>query len=293
MPTERSSKRLGSKVGDKDGDKKHQRRLQDPLPLETRSASDAKADVDNASYASNRKASEPGERTKIPDPTTVPRSRSYFKHDDRGTAAQDGRHSGRRVTSERGRLRDTDPKDDEHATRRAAGSDVHEKEGKSLARGGDNHVWRHDRFSEVDTDAHPPSRKRRQFREEKLPEDLDPVKNAALEPSNGPNPVISNVGSERREERGRDRAYVRERSFSSRDRVEKAGFVSRDRFSDGDNGGRYRGRDKFGGRQGYRSGGSGGRVEKWKHDLFDEANRSPTPKNEDDPVAKVEALLAS
>ncbi|KAK9109750.1 hypothetical protein Sjap_017810 [Stephania japonica] len=35
------------------------------------------------------------------------------------------------------------------------------------------------------------------------------------------------------------------------------------------------------------------RAEKWKHDMFDEANRSPTPKNEDDQIAKIEALLAS
>lgn len=81
-----------------------------------------------------------------------------------------------------------------------------------------------------------------------MSEDFDFVKNVVLEFSNGFNFVIFNVGFERREERGRDRVYVRERSFLSRDRVEKAGFVFRDRFSDGDNGGRYRGWDKFGGR---------------------------------------------
>ncbi|CAA2999701.1 Hypothetical predicted protein [Olea europaea subsp. europaea] len=43
--------------------------------------------------------------------------------------------------------------------------------------------------------------------------------------------------------------------------------------------------------QGYRP--TGGRVEKWKHDLYEESNRSPTPKNEEDQIAKIEALLAS
>ncbi|KAG7014940.1 hypothetical protein SDJN02_22571, partial [Cucurbita argyrosperma subsp. argyrosperma] len=57
-------------------------------------------------------------------------------------------------------------------------------------------------------------------------------------------------------------------------------------------GGNYRGRDRFSERKGYRAGGST-RVEKRKHDLFHEANRSPTPKNEEDQISKVEALLAS
>lgn len=40
--------------------------------------------------------------------------------------------------------------------------------------------------------------------------------------------------------------------------------------------------------------GSWTRVEKkWDHDLFEEANKSPARANEDEQVAKVEALLAS
>ena len=34
-------------------------------------------------------------------------------------------------------------------------------------------------------------------------------------------------------------------------------------------------------------------AEKWKHDLFDEGNRSSPPKNEEEEIAKLEALLAS
>ncbi|KAJ7296954.1 hypothetical protein O6H91_Y088200 [Diphasiastrum complanatum] len=61
-------------------------------------------------------------------------------------------------------------------------------------------------------------------------------------------------------------------------------------------GGRAR---RFGGRVRERWGGRNGRDnevlfhDRWKHDLFDEANRSPTPKQEEDPIAKVEALLAA
>ncbi|KAL5710589.1 hypothetical protein ACHQM5_021133 [Ranunculus cassubicifolius] len=34
-------------------------------------------------------------------------------------------------------------------------------------------------------------------------------------------------------------------------------------------------------------------TEKWEHDLFDQANRSPSPKSTEDQTAKVEALLTS
>ncbi|XP_021750189.1 uncharacterized protein LOC110715875 [Chenopodium quinoa] len=87
-----------------------------------------------------------------------------------------------------------------------------------------------------------------------------------------------------------DRGYVKERSFSNRGRVENTGFPPRGRFNGADDNGKFRGRENFGGRQGYRS--SGSQAEKWKHDLYDEANRSPPPKKEEDPVAKVEALLS-
>ncbi|KAK9085783.1 hypothetical protein Sjap_026194 [Stephania japonica] len=73
---------------------------------------------------------------------------------------------------------------------------------------------------------------------------------------------------------------------------QRVGFPSRDRFTGNDG---SRGRDRFNGRNGelnqYRP--PTVRAEKWKHDMFDEANRSPTPKNEDDQIAKIEALLAS
>lgn len=264
MPSGRSPNKLRSKVEDKDRDQKHRRRLQDALPLETPRVSDTKTEVNDRSNGSNRKASELGETTKHSDPMGAPRPRSFFQHDDRGTAGQDGRRSGRRVTAERGWWKDSKD-DEERAARKAPSSDLREKEGKSQARSGNHdnhHVWRHDRFPEVEGDTNPPAKKRRPFREEKekLPVESEPTENTAHEPRKGPHPISSTGGSDRGrdrrplERRDHDRGYQRERSFSNRGQVEKAAFPSRERFGGGDNGGRYRGRDnRFGERQGYRS----------------------------------------
>uniref|UniRef100_A0A803NDN1 Btz domain-containing protein n=1 Tax=Chenopodium quinoa TaxID=63459 RepID=A0A803NDN1_CHEQI len=141
---------------------------------------------------------------------------------------------------------------------------------------------------------------KRPFREEKLPLKSEDVDNAVPEPSKFDHPASSTGGTGRWEHRAHDRrplernehdrGYVKERSFSNRGRVENTGFPPRGRFNGADDNGKFRGRENFGGRQGYRS--SGSQAEKWKHDLYDEANRSPPPKKEEDPVAKVEALLS-
>ncbi|KAL2938730.1 Armadillo repeat-containing protein 8 [Bienertia sinuspersici] len=297
MPTERSPSRLKSEVGEKDRDKNRRHRLQDALPLEISQASDSKQEVKDASHMLDSKTNGQSERINHSDSTSVPRPRSFFQHDDRRAAARDGRYSERRLTSERGWWKDS--KEEERAAHNTASSDPKERVHVSRVQGGDNHVWRHDRFSETGADTHPPTKKRRPFREEKVPVEAENVKNAVIEPSKVARPASSAAGTGRWEERSRDRrplernehdrAYARER-FSNRGRVDNTGFPPRDRINGLDNGGRYKGRDNFGGRQGYRS--SGGRVEKWKHDLFHEANRSPTPKNEEDPVAKAEALLS-
>lgn len=297
MPTERSPNRLKSEVGDKDEGRSRKHRLQDALPLEGSKASDSKQEVKDSSYTLASKTNLPSERTNHSNPTAVPR-RSYHQHDDRRTAARDGRRSGRSSTSERGWWKDS--RDEDRTAHRSAPSDPKVREEKSQAQGGDNHVWRHDRFLEAEANAHPPTKKRRPFREEKLPLESEDVDNAVHEPSKVALPASSTVGAGRWEQRGRDRrplernehdrAYAREKSFSNRGRVEKTGFPSRDRYNGFDNDGKFKGRENFGGRQGNHL--SGARVEKWKHDLYDEANRSPTPKNEEDPVAKVEALLS-
>ncbi|MCL7040714.1 hypothetical protein MKW94_028783, partial [Papaver nudicaule] len=46
-------------------------------------------------------------------------------------------------------------------------------------------------------------------------------------------------------------------------------------------------------RNGHHSQTNSFKAEKWKHDLYDEANKSPTAKNEEEQIAKVQALLSS
>ncbi|KAH9606625.1 hypothetical protein KSS87_013061 [Heliosperma pusillum] len=299
MASARSPRRLSSDVRDRDRDRdrdqNRRRRLQDALPLETSRTSNAKPEVKDASETSGRKAIEPSETA---NPTGVSRSRSFSQRDDRGTAAQDGRRSERRLTSDQGKWKDS--RDVERATRRTAGPNLIEKE-KPDARGGDSRNWRHDRFFEMEKNSDPPTKKRRQFREEKLPPESNPATYVTAVPSKDIQLTNSTKAAERREERDRthrplerndnDRSFVKSRPPFNRERGERTDMPPRNRFNNGgEYDGRYRGRENFGGGQGYQSGGSG-RVEKWKHDLYDEANASPT-KNEEDPVAKVEALLS-
>lgn len=122
-------------------------------------------------------------------------------------------------------------------------------------------------------------------------------KEATTEPTKPSHNDIPVIESEKREERRKpasasdrpEKPLAGEREANQRD-FRRGSFSSRDRYSGG--GGSYRGRERFNGRLGQRRQ-SGEPVDKWKHDLFDEANRSPTPKNEEDQIAKVEALLAS
>lgn len=131
------------------------------------------------------------------------------------------------------------------------------------------------------------SKKRPSFRETKLPV----------------NESANVEGDERKEERRKplekppldrpDRRVSGGRD-PHRNEPQRIKFQSRARYGgSGSNGGggfggSFRGRDGFNEqRQG------GGRADKWKHDLYDEANKSPTSKNEEDQIAKVEALLAS
>ncbi|XP_021735213.1 uncharacterized protein LOC110701917 [Chenopodium quinoa] len=297
MPTEKSPNKLKSEVGYKDIDKNHRHRRQDAFLLEGSPASESKQDVKDASSMLDSKTNRISERTSHSNPTAVSRG-SYHQHDDRRTAARDGSRSGRRSTSERGWW--SDSRDEDRAAHRSAPSNPKVREEKARAQGGINHAWRHDKFLEAESDAHPPTKKRRPFREEKLPLKSENENDAVPEPSKFDHPASSTGGTGRWDHRARDRrplernehdrGYVRERSFSNRGRVENTGFPPRGRFSGADNDGKFKGRDNFGGRQGYRS--SGSQVEKWKHDMYDEANRSPTPKKEEDPVAKVEALLS-
>ncbi|OWM64785.1 pre-mRNA-splicing factor ATP-dependent RNA helicase PRP16 [Punica granatum] len=283
-------------------DEKHRRRLQDPLPLEAPPSTNAKVDSEPTSKESPKKGHGNSEGTKPSSgPTEVPRSRSYFQHDERNIAGSGGRSSSRRSTSDRGWWKDTR---DQHvkASDRTMTNDSRRDDGSR--RGDDDaSVWRHDGFYEMEANPNPPhpppalgARKRPAFREQKVPTEAQDVHKSKTE---AVGPTSTGYSNERKEGRSRysnhrerpERTFARDSARPNRREDLREGFVPRERFGGGN---KNRGRDTSNGRQGYsRSGNNDVRIEKWKHDLFDEANRSPSPKNEEDRIAKIEALLAS
>ncbi|KAK6945980.1 hypothetical protein RJ641_013524 [Dillenia turbinata] len=282
--------------GDSKDGEKQRRRLQDALPLEEPSAApDSKAENVGGDKESVKKSNGFHDGTKPPsDPTEVPRSRSYFQHDERGTAGQVGRSRGHRAASEHGWWRDSRDKHGDRAANKTESKGVQKRDGDSKNQGGDNRGWCHDRYFEFEVDPAPPVRKRPAFREKKLPADPASSEKAATEPVETSQPDQPISASEREERRGHSphqhgRSYAGYRAPYNRGGSYKGGFSSRYRYGVGGN---NRGGDRFDGRQGHRSSG-GGHVEKWKHDLFDEADQSPKAKNEEEQIAKVEALLAS
>lgn len=196
---------------------------------------------------------------------------------------------------ERGWWRDPRDQLSERANR-ASTNDMLAKDERSRVQGDNREAWRHDRYYDMDADPRPPARKRPSFREKKISDESE--KDRALE-----EPFKTNANdhslleNEKKDNRSNNPRHADrgETAITYGDReTNRAGswrgnFASRDRHSS--RGGNYRGRERFTARQGYSP--RGNRVEKWKHDLFDEANRSPSPKKEEDMVAKVEALLSS
>ncbi|KDP44496.1 hypothetical protein JCGZ_16329 [Jatropha curcas] len=277
-----------------DRDQKHRRRLQDALPLEAPSAPDPKSESGAVSKESEKKTNGHHEGSKhFSDPTEVPRSRSYFQHDERGNAGQVGQSFGRRAATER-QWRDSKDDRNERAMDKSSTYDSRRRDEKSQTKGDDN-VWRHDGFFKMETEPPPPARKRPAFREKKMPADFEKTEKAATESARPGPPDRPTSVNERREERDRNPRHS-DRSerplLADKKEAQRGGLFSKERYnSAGGRGGNYRGRERFSGRQGYRT--SGTRLEKWKHDLFDEANKSPNAKNEEDQIAKVEELLAS
>ncbi|KAI7733884.1 hypothetical protein M8C21_013940 [Ambrosia artemisiifolia] len=255
-----------------DRDRKHHRRLQDSVPLGRTVITDSKSENVSLSKESDRKRNGYREGTKnSSDNIEVPRSRSHVQHDER--AGQVGRSFRDKETTERESWKDKKPKDDK---------------------------TRSDDLYKVEPDSKQISKKRPSFRETKT---KLPVNESATQ---GTKTQVNAEGGERKEERGKplekppvDRPDTRMSGGrdSHRNETQRMKFQSRSRYGDGGNrggvgngfGGSFRGRDRFNERQRQ----AGGRVEKWKHDLYDEANKSPTKKKEEDQIAKVEALLAS
>lgn len=191
-----------------------------------------------------------------------------------------------------------DSKDDERAANKTT-YNAQRRDEKLQTKQDDNSVWRHDRFFEKD-DPPPPAKKRPSFQEKKISVDFENAKNTETEMVKSSHADYVE-GSERREDRGcnprhldrPEKPSVGDRLPPKRGEAHRDGFLSRERYGGGGGGGgggNYRGRERINGKQGYRSDGT--RVEKWKHDLYN-ASGSPTPKNEDDQIAKLEALLGS
>ncbi|OMO63377.1 hypothetical protein COLO4_32516 [Corchorus olitorius] len=278
-------------VGDREPqDEKQRRRLQDALPLEAPTAPDS-SKIENGTL--NKESDRKNNGLFEGNSTQVPRSRSYFQHDERGNAAQAGRDFGRRAATERGWWRDAK---DEHNEREAKTHDTRQRDEKPRSKGDSNGDWRHDKFFEMEANPPTPTRKRPAFSEKKITADSQSTDNTIKEPEKASHSGHHVVGSERRVDRDRNpRHRDRQDRLTSKDQdpnrreAPRGGFSSFERRGGG--AGNFRGRDRFNGRQGNHSGGT--RGDKWTHDLFEDSNKSPPRKNEEDQIAKLESLLAS
>ncbi|XP_028125870.1 uncharacterized protein LOC114322699 isoform X3 [Camellia sinensis] len=287
--TERPSSNLNlDRSGYSDRDPKHHQRLQDTLPLEAPPAPSSKVKIGAGSKAFGKQTNGQHDGTKnSSNPTQVPRSQSYFQHGERGNAAQAGRTTGCGPATERGWWKDSKDQHIERSMEKTSICDTKQRVEISQAKGVDNRVWHHNRFYEIEADRQPPARKRPSFREKKIPADFENADKAGAEPLRPSRPDQPSLGSERREEKGSHNCHYS-------DKPEMSFLGNREANRGEAQGGSFPLRDRYGGGSTYRGRGpSGARIEKWKHDMFEEANRSPTPKNEDDPIAKVEAFLAS
>lgn len=146
----------------------------------------------------------------------------------------------------------------------------------------DKSTWRHDKFREGDDTKGALSRKRPAFREKKIPE----------ESRNG----TDRTRTEEAKDTNLNTRRQNERNWRSNNNERPA--MGRDRVWNRDDGSRqsYRADREVGFNRNGRSGfhGSWTKAEKkWDHDLYEEANKSPGRANEEEQIAKVEALLAS
>ncbi|XP_047338399.1 translation initiation factor IF-2 [Impatiens glandulifera] len=252
----RSKRDVKIATEDSDRDQKHHRRLQDALPLDDPKYPDSKLESGAGNKKPNKK--DDGQHKEGPTKHSSDRSdlKSYSQHDEhRGNSGRD------RASKDDGRWKDSSRRgklDDRKPNNRVSVSTYDSKLGNS-----DRSRHRSDKTDQ-------PPLKKRTFTERKV----SPTAN-----ENGGKEVVG-----QRNERER------------RDDKKNGGFQSRGWFGGGENSYYNRGRDNS------RQGGSGGggyrgngvrAVEKWKHDLFDEANRSPSPKKDEDMTAKIESLLAS
>ncbi|CAI0470467.1 unnamed protein product [Linum tenue] len=183
-----------------------------------------------------------------------------------------------------------DPKDDrnERDTNRSTTNDRDRKSGG--AKDDDNTSLHHDRLFKMEDEARPAHMRRQRpaFREKKTPAGSEYLAAVPMHSSQIDRRPVS--GLERRDRHVVDRS---ERAVAGGHR--RGLPPSRDRPGGVRMNNYNKGREQFNARQSsHPNQGSGTRVEKWKHDLFDEAaSKSPASKNEDEHIARVEELLAS
>ncbi|KAI3953269.1 hypothetical protein MKX01_042264 [Papaver californicum] len=287
-----------------DQDKKSRQGLKDALPLETTLVPESKIEPDTVDKELSKSADGRDGAKHSSETTEIPRSGSFFEHDGRGSAAQGGRNFGRRDNTDYGLV--SNPKDrpsDRNGRDRRTVHNSAQRGDRAQVRG-DDKVWRHDGYFELELDKPTPTRKRPAFREKKMePEPSNAFgRTTTTESARTDRPPS---GNSRRDERGDrsyrnlerpDRPFTLDRAVPHRVETHRPGFPSRERERYGGSRGGYRGRDglneRHGERNEYHSRTNSFRSEKWKHDLYDEANKSPNQKNEEDQIAKVEALLA-
>ncbi|KFK39292.1 hypothetical protein AALP_AA3G225700 [Arabis alpina] len=265
-PSPKRSRRDGKPQADRvldvrdatETDKKPRHSLRDAAPLEP----------DDKMHSRHR------ETTKQPSHLSQPpRSTSYHQHDDRPSDGKDDT----RTTSERGSWRSSRDQGN-----RRAGDDDKSQHRKDQ----DKSTWRHDRFHESDDTQGSLSRKRPAFRDKKISEETgNNTDRTRTEESKD-----TNLNNRRQNERNWRSNLHSERPAMGRDRV----WNRDDERGAGSRQGYRADRDRFSGngRSGFH--GSWTKAEKkWDHDLFHEANKSPARANEEEQIAKVEALLAS
>ncbi|XP_028767244.1 uncharacterized protein DDB_G0283697 isoform X2 [Neltuma alba] len=273
-----------------DRDQKHRHELHVALPPEAPSARDPKQEARAGNKDTDKKPKVYNGAPKRPsNPTEVPRSSSYFQHDERSSTGHVRRGSGRMAT-ERGWWKDLR----EQLIEKETSHRREQRDEKSRAKPDDHTSLRKDALSERIYDPPPTTKKRPAFRERKIPADHEHAKPVATETAKSNQTDHPLERNERREEkrynpRHLDRPdkqqYAGDRA-PNKNEARRDVFLSRGRYN-----GNYGGRDRFHGREDFHFSKTG--VDKWKHDLYQEASKDPVPKNEDDQIAKLEALLAS
>ncbi|TVU48026.1 hypothetical protein EJB05_07647 [Eragrostis curvula] len=270
----------------------------EPLNAEAKSLSHAKDDP-------SAKHDRPPRGTKrFSESRESRRPQSSFQHDERGSAGQGGRRYDRQ-NSDYGRQRGQKEHLIDRHKEKANGDSLQIKVEQAQQEKDGDSTWKHDGFFQLEEEA-PLAKRRPPIQEMKMSLEQESAPSVTELDSGSQNPDQPGTTAALREERRNyySRGFGNRRSFvRPDDRGFRRGFP--DNRSDGhrlgyDSRGRFPGRggmdrDRFHNPNGWRGNAynaAGDQGEKWKHDLYDQTNRSPTPKTEEEQIARVEALLS-